>query len=127
MHLGGRWYYAEKLATHLNCVYVVNYYIIIAGLFQRAILMSGSGASTWSMVEDPVHYAVKLAAHLNCTLPANMLKNHLNIVDCLRYIFKALNLYHTHRVMYLSIQGSKLKRTSIWTQCRSIEKVRNKL
>jgi hypothetical protein len=55
------------------------------GLFHRAILMSGSGAAPWSLVEDPVHYAVKLAAALNCSLPANMLKNHLQLVDCLRH------------------------------------------
>jgi hypothetical protein len=47
--------------------------------------MSGSGAAPWSLVEDPVHYAVKLAAALNCSLPTNMLKNHLQLVDCLRY------------------------------------------
>ena len=62
----------------------VNLYSLHLGLFQRAILMSGSGAAPWSLVEDPVHYAVKLAAHLNCTLPTNMLKHHLQIVDCLR-------------------------------------------
>jgi neuroligin len=49
--------------------------------------MSGSGAAPWSLVEDPVHYAVKLAATLNCSLPTNMLKNHLQLVDCLRYLY----------------------------------------
>ena len=55
-----------------------------AGLFHRAILMSGSSFSTWSLVEDPVHYAVKVANSLNCTVPSNMMKNHQDIVKCLR-------------------------------------------
>ena len=49
---------------------------ITAGLFHRAILMSGSAFSTWSLVEDPVHYAVKVANSLNCTVPSNMMKGH---------------------------------------------------
>ena len=56
----------------------------ISGLFHRAILMSGSSFSTWSLVEDPVHYAVKVANSLNCTVPTNMMKNHQDIVKCLR-------------------------------------------
>ena len=52
--------------------------------------MSGTGVSSWSRVEDPVHYAVKLAAHLNCSLPNNMIKNHLDIVDCLRLAIRRL-------------------------------------
>ena len=55
-----------------------------SGLFHRAILMSGSSFSTWSLVEDPVHYAVKVASSLNCTVPTNMMKNHQDIVKCLR-------------------------------------------
>ena len=54
------------------------------GLFHRAILMSGSSFSSWSLVEDPVHYAVKVANSLNCTVPTNMMKNHQDIVKCLR-------------------------------------------
>jgi neuroligin len=64
-----------------------------SGLFHRAVLMSGSGAAPWSLVEDPVHYAVKLAAALNCSLPTNMLKNHLQLVDCLRYMH--VHVHHT--------------------------------
>ena len=56
----------------------------VAGLFHRAILMSGSSFSTWSLVEDPVHYAVKVANSLNCTVPSNMLRHHQDIVKCLR-------------------------------------------
>ena len=46
--------------------------------------MSGSSFSTWSLVEDPVHYSVKVANHLNCSIPSNMMKNHQDIVTCLR-------------------------------------------
>ena len=53
-------------------------------MFHRAILMSGSSFSTWSLVEDPVHYAVKVANSLNCSVPSNMMKNHQDIVKCLR-------------------------------------------
>ena len=46
--------------------------------------MSGTSFSTWSLVEDPVHYAVKVASALNCSVPTNMMKNHQDIVKCLR-------------------------------------------
>ena len=46
----------------------------MAGLFQRAILMSGSYFCTWSLVEDPIHYAVKVANSQYCTVPGNMMK-----------------------------------------------------
>lgn len=46
--------------------------------------MSGTSFSTWSLVEDPVHYAVKVASALNCSVPTNMMKNHAEIVKCLR-------------------------------------------
>ena len=54
-----------------------------AGLFHRAILMSGSSFSTWLLLEDPVHYAVKEANSLNCTVPSNMMKNPKDVVKCL--------------------------------------------
>ena len=47
-------------------------------------MMSGSSFSSWSLVEDPVHYAVKVANSLNCSVPTNMMKNHQDIVKCLR-------------------------------------------
>ena len=56
----------------------------LSGLFHRAIMMSGSSFSSWSLVDDPVHYAVKMANSLNCTVPTNMMKNHQDIVKCLR-------------------------------------------
>ncbi|XP_034947404.1 neuroligin-4, X-linked-like isoform X2 [Chelonus insularis] len=57
---------------------------VIPGLFKRAILLSGSALSSWAVVEDPVTYAVKLAKAVNCTVPADLLKEHELIVDCLR-------------------------------------------
>ena len=39
--------------------------ILVRGLFHRAVLMSGTSFSTWSLVEDPVHYAVKVLATIN--------------------------------------------------------------
>ncbi|KAI5695016.1 hypothetical protein M8J75_009496 [Diaphorina citri] len=37
------------------------------GLFQRAILMSGSALSSWALVRDPAQYADQVAAQLNCS------------------------------------------------------------
>ncbi|XP_072935521.1 neuroligin-4, Y-linked isoform X2 [Epargyreus clarus] len=36
-------------------------------LFHRAILMSGSGLSPWSLVADPNKYAAMVATHANCS------------------------------------------------------------
>ena len=44
-----------------------------AGLFHRAVLMSGSAYSSWALVDDPVHYAVRVATALNCTIPRSAL------------------------------------------------------
>ena len=65
-------------------IFVVPIADSLAGLFHRAILMSGTSFSSWSLVEDPVHYAVKVASALNCSLPTNMMKNHQELVKCLR-------------------------------------------
>ena len=43
--------------------------IHFAGLFHRAILVSGSAHSSWALVDDPVRYAVRLASHVNCSIP----------------------------------------------------------
>jgi neuroligin len=56
----------------------------VPGLFHRAILMSGSAFSSWALVEEPVVYALKLAKEVNCTIPEDLIKDHENIVDCLR-------------------------------------------
>lgn len=59
---------------------------MVPGLFHRAILLSGSAFSSWALVEDPVIYALKLAKEVNCTIPDDLIKNHEQIVDCLREI-----------------------------------------
>lgn len=60
--------------------------IFVAGLFHRAILLSGSALSSWALVEDPVSFSVQLAKQSNCTLPEDIVKDHELIVDCLREI-----------------------------------------
>ncbi len=56
--------FAQEI-TRISLVFCV----YLAGLFHRAIMMSGSAFSSWALVDDPVHYAVKLAAALNCSIP----------------------------------------------------------
>ncbi len=57
---------------------------MVPGLFHRAILLSGSAFSSWALVDDPVVYALKLAKEVNCSIPDDLIKNHEEIVDCLR-------------------------------------------
>ncbi|XP_068086443.1 neuroligin-4, X-linked [Anabrus simplex] len=59
---------------------------VVAGLFHRAILLSGSALSSWAIVEDPVSYAVRLARQVNCSIPEDLYRDHENIVDCLREV-----------------------------------------
>uniref|UniRef100_A0A336M1U8 CSON010476 protein n=1 Tax=Culicoides sonorensis TaxID=179676 RepID=A0A336M1U8_CULSO len=59
---------------------------MVPGLFNRAILLSGSSHSSWALVDDPVIYAIKLAKESNCTVPDDLFKHHEQIVDCLRDI-----------------------------------------
>lgn len=66
--------------------YIVYNIIPLAGLFTRAILLSGSALSSWALVEDPVNYAISLARQVNCTIPDNLVKDHELIVDCLREV-----------------------------------------
>lgn len=40
---------------------------VVPGLFQRAVLMSGSAFSPWATVNNPTHYALKFGRALNCT------------------------------------------------------------
>lgn len=52
------------------------YFSFVAGLlFHRAVLMSGSGLSPWSLVADPSKYAALVATHANCS-PG---KNQVNL------------------------------------------------
>uniref|UniRef100_A0A1B6MDA4 Carboxylesterase type B domain-containing protein n=1 Tax=Graphocephala atropunctata TaxID=36148 RepID=A0A1B6MDA4_9HEMI len=59
---------------------------VMPGLFHRAILLSGSALSSWSLVEDPVYWAVRLARQFGCPVPEDLLSHHENIVDCLREV-----------------------------------------
>lgn len=76
------------LAGHGSGAACINFLMtsptMVPGLFQRAILLSGSAFSSWALVEDPVIYAIKLAKELNCTVPDDLYKHHEQIVDCLR-------------------------------------------
>lgn len=49
-------------------------------LFHRAMLLSGSGLSPWSLVNDPAKYAAIISHHVNCSpeLP------HSQLMKCLR-------------------------------------------
>lgn len=51
-------------------------------LFHKAILMSGSGLSPWSLVGDPAHYAAVVANHVNCSVELP----HQSLMKCLRDI-----------------------------------------
>ena len=80
--------------------------IYFAGLFRRAILLSGSALSPWAIVEDPVSYALKLAKFSNCTIPDDLLKDHEVIVDCLREIkLQDLLRIHIQAPTFLSAFG----------------------
>lgn len=76
------------LAGHGSGAACINFLMtsptMVPGLFHRAILLSGSAFSSWAQVEDPVIYALKLAKEVNCSIPEDLIKNHEQIVDCLR-------------------------------------------
>lgn len=76
------------LAGHGSGAACINFLMtsptMVPGLFHRAILLSGSSFSSWALVEDPVVYALKLAKEVNCSVPEDLMKNHEQIVDCLR-------------------------------------------
>lgn len=58
-----------------------NFIYFSAGLlFHRAMLLSGSGLSPWSLVSEPAKYAAIVSHHVNCSpdLP------HSHLLKCLR-------------------------------------------
>ncbi|XP_064120970.1 neuroligin-4, X-linked-like [Macrobrachium nipponense] len=55
-----------------------------AGLFKRAILMSGTALSPWAIVHEPVHYAVETATQLGCQVPEDLYHNSEKLLHCLR-------------------------------------------
>lgn len=76
------------LAGHGSGAACINFLMtsptIVQDLFHRAILLSGSSASSWALVEEPATYAVHLARAVNCTVPDDLEADHEQIVDCLR-------------------------------------------
>lgn len=58
--------------------------VVFAGLFKRAILLSGSALASWAVVENPVSYALKLSKMLNCSIPEDLSRDHELLVDCLK-------------------------------------------
>ena len=53
------------------------------GLFQRAILLSGSSLSPWELIQEPTKYALDLARQLNCS---NSMDSPTSLLKCLREI-----------------------------------------
>ncbi|XP_068214040.1 neuroligin-4, X-linked-like [Palaemon carinicauda] len=55
-----------------------------AGLFKRAILMSGSALSPWASVRDPSGHAFDVATQLDCPVPNDLFRHYENLLQCLR-------------------------------------------
>ncbi|XP_068213971.1 neuroligin-4, X-linked-like [Palaemon carinicauda] len=55
-----------------------------AGLFKRAILMSGSALSPWASVRDPFGHAFDVATQLDCPVPNDLFRHSENLFQCLR-------------------------------------------
>lgn len=73
------------LAGHGTGAACVNFLIASSAvpeglLFHRAVLMSGSGLSPWSLVNDPLKYAAHVAHHVKCPTDAP----HNQLMKCLR-------------------------------------------
>ncbi|XP_068205391.1 neuroligin-1-like [Palaemon carinicauda] len=66
----------------------LNYLVIspaaTAGLFKRAILMSGSALSPWASVRDPSGHAFDVATQLDCPVPNDLFRHYENLLQCLR-------------------------------------------
>lgn len=57
-----------------------------SGLFQRAILMSGSALSPWAEVKDALSVTARMAKFLNCSLPTDLSNQHPETMNCLRNV-----------------------------------------
>ncbi|XP_068214038.1 neuroligin-4, X-linked-like [Palaemon carinicauda] len=55
-----------------------------AGLFKRAVLMSGSALSPWASVWDPSGHAFDVATQLDCPVPNDLFRHYENLLQCLR-------------------------------------------
>ncbi|XP_068214054.1 neuroligin-3-like [Palaemon carinicauda] len=67
----------------------LNYLVISAaatgaGLFKRAILMSGSALSPWASVRDPSGHAFDVGTQLDCPVPNDLFLHYENLLQCLR-------------------------------------------
>ncbi|XP_025060841.1 neuroligin-3 isoform X5 [Alligator sinensis] len=68
------------LASYGNVIVItLNYRVGVLGLFQRAIIQSGSALSSWAVNYQPVKYTSMLADKVGC----NVLDT-VDMVDCLR-------------------------------------------
>ncbi len=61
-------------------------FVVIAGLFHRAVLLSGSALSSWALVEEPVVYSMEIAHQTNCTSSDENFQSYEHIIDCLREV-----------------------------------------
>lgn len=73
------------LAGHGTGAACVNFLIASSAvpeglLFHKAILMSGSGLTPWSLVGDPAKYAAYVSHHVNCSPDLS----HSHLMKCLR-------------------------------------------
>lgn len=59
-----------------SCLKVIMY--VVGGLFQRAILMSGTALSDWALTSNPVQATIQVAQALNCP------DSEERMSDCLR-------------------------------------------
>ncbi|XP_068214075.1 LOW QUALITY PROTEIN: neuroligin-4, X-linked-like [Palaemon carinicauda] len=55
-----------------------------AGLFKRAILMSGSALSPWASIRDPSGHDFDVATQLGCPVPNDLFRHYENLLQCLR-------------------------------------------
>ncbi|KAF2362040.1 Carboxylesterase type B [Trinorchestia longiramus] len=55
-----------------------------AGLFKRAIMLSGSALSPWALVKDPAHYAQLTSTQLHCPVMRPSLPSLEEMISCLR-------------------------------------------
>ena len=55
--------------------------VTITGLFQRAILMSGTALADWAIVENPLRYTLQAAQQVDCPLA----ERDDELAACLRF------------------------------------------
>ncbi|XP_068214052.1 neuroligin-4, X-linked-like [Palaemon carinicauda] len=73
-----------------------------AGLFKRAILMSGSALSPWASVGDSSGHAFDVATQLDCPVPNDLFRHYENLLQCLRK-------RHLHDILQIQLKTSKFQ------------------